>query len=207
VPRLAFLTHGDHAALDAAIDACLARTERTLYTRWRGYQFPRARPLQQPLTDTSSPSDRLRRARVFWDRTAQPRSLLMSRLERITDHIATQETQLFGDYELMLSNLLEAKSQFRKVVLIDPAGAKKLKEDEGQAITQLVVVEGKRSQLSAAKSAAASKGSAEGVAVAPPSPRVTIDPLRIVGGHKRKHSQAAPKTITSLVAPKTITSK
>lgn len=40
----------------------------------------------------------------------------MSRLERITDHIATQETQLFGDYELMLSNLLEAKSQFRKVV-------------------------------------------------------------------------------------------
>ena len=55
MPRLAFLTHGDHAALDAAIDACLARTERTLYTRWRGYQFPRARPLQQPLTDTSSP--------------------------------------------------------------------------------------------------------------------------------------------------------
>ena len=29
MPRLAFLTHGDHAALDAAIDACLARTERT----------------------------------------------------------------------------------------------------------------------------------------------------------------------------------
>jgi hypothetical protein len=28
VARLAFLAHGDHAALDAAIDACLARTER-----------------------------------------------------------------------------------------------------------------------------------------------------------------------------------
>jgi hypothetical protein len=35
VARLAFLAQGDHAALDAAIDACLARTERTLYTRWR----------------------------------------------------------------------------------------------------------------------------------------------------------------------------
>jgi hypothetical protein len=35
VARLAFLAHGDHAALDGAIDACLARTERTLYTRWR----------------------------------------------------------------------------------------------------------------------------------------------------------------------------
>ena len=33
--RLAFLAHGDHAALDAAIDACMARTERTLQTRWR----------------------------------------------------------------------------------------------------------------------------------------------------------------------------
>jgi hypothetical protein len=33
--RLAFLAHGDHTALDAAIDACLARTERTLQTRWR----------------------------------------------------------------------------------------------------------------------------------------------------------------------------
>jgi hypothetical protein len=35
VARLAFLAQGDHLALDAAIDACLARTERTLYTRWR----------------------------------------------------------------------------------------------------------------------------------------------------------------------------
>jgi hypothetical protein len=37
--RLAFLAQGDHAALDAAIDACLARTERTLYTRWRAISF------------------------------------------------------------------------------------------------------------------------------------------------------------------------
>jgi hypothetical protein len=35
VARVAFLAQGDHAALDAAIDACLARTERTLYVRWR----------------------------------------------------------------------------------------------------------------------------------------------------------------------------
>jgi hypothetical protein len=39
VVRLAFLAHGDYAALDAAIDACLARTERTLYTRWRAISF------------------------------------------------------------------------------------------------------------------------------------------------------------------------
>ena len=39
VARLAFLAHGDHAALDAAIDACLAHTERTLYTRWRAISF------------------------------------------------------------------------------------------------------------------------------------------------------------------------
>jgi hypothetical protein len=39
VARLAFLAHGDHAALDAAIDACLARTERTLHTRWRAISF------------------------------------------------------------------------------------------------------------------------------------------------------------------------
>jgi hypothetical protein len=31
VARLAFLAQGDHAALDAAIDACLTRTDRTLY--------------------------------------------------------------------------------------------------------------------------------------------------------------------------------
>jgi hypothetical protein len=30
VARLAFLARGDHAALDAAIDACLARRERSL---------------------------------------------------------------------------------------------------------------------------------------------------------------------------------
>jgi hypothetical protein len=39
VARLAFLANGDHAALDAAIDACLARTKRTLYTRWRAISF------------------------------------------------------------------------------------------------------------------------------------------------------------------------
>jgi hypothetical protein len=39
VARLAFLAQDDHAALDAAIDACLARTERTLYTRWRAIGF------------------------------------------------------------------------------------------------------------------------------------------------------------------------
>jgi hypothetical protein len=39
VARLVFLAQGDHAALDAAIDACLARTERTLYTRWRAISF------------------------------------------------------------------------------------------------------------------------------------------------------------------------
>jgi hypothetical protein len=39
VVRLAFLAQDDHAALDAAIDACLARTERTLYSRWRAISF------------------------------------------------------------------------------------------------------------------------------------------------------------------------
>ena len=39
VARLAFLAQDDHAALDAAIDACLARTERTLYIRWRAISF------------------------------------------------------------------------------------------------------------------------------------------------------------------------
>jgi hypothetical protein len=39
VARLAFLAQGDHAALDAAIDACLARTDRTLYIRWRAISF------------------------------------------------------------------------------------------------------------------------------------------------------------------------
>jgi hypothetical protein len=35
VARLAFLAHGDHPALDAAIEACLARRDRSLHTRWR----------------------------------------------------------------------------------------------------------------------------------------------------------------------------
>jgi hypothetical protein len=35
VARLAFLANGDLAALDAAIDACLARRDRSLRTRWR----------------------------------------------------------------------------------------------------------------------------------------------------------------------------
>ena len=49
VARLAFLAHGNHAALDAAIDACLARTERTLYTRWRAISFlARVRYEDQP---------------------------------------------------------------------------------------------------------------------------------------------------------------
>jgi hypothetical protein len=39
VARLAFLAHGDHAALDQAIAACLARRERSLYTRWRAISF------------------------------------------------------------------------------------------------------------------------------------------------------------------------
>lgn len=39
VARLAFLAHGDHAALDAAIDACLARTDRSLCVRWRAISF------------------------------------------------------------------------------------------------------------------------------------------------------------------------
>ena len=39
VARLAFLAQDDHAALDAAIGACLARTKRTLYTRWRAISF------------------------------------------------------------------------------------------------------------------------------------------------------------------------
>jgi hypothetical protein len=59
VARLAFLAHGDHAALDAAVDACLARTERTLYTRWRAISFlVRVRyedrsPPEQPATSSA----------------------------------------------------------------------------------------------------------------------------------------------------------
>ena len=39
VARLAFLAHGDHAALDAAMAACLARRDRSLRTRWRAISF------------------------------------------------------------------------------------------------------------------------------------------------------------------------
>ena len=57
VARLAFLAHGDHAALDAAIDACLAHTERTLYTRWRAISLlVRVRYEDQPTPDQPSPA-------------------------------------------------------------------------------------------------------------------------------------------------------
>ena len=57
VARLAFLAHGDHAALDAAIDACLARTERTLYTRWRAISFlVRVRYEDQPTPEQPATS-------------------------------------------------------------------------------------------------------------------------------------------------------
>jgi hypothetical protein len=52
VARLAFLAHGDHNGLDAAIDACLARTEHTLYARWRAISFlVRVRYEDQPTPD------------------------------------------------------------------------------------------------------------------------------------------------------------
>jgi hypothetical protein len=52
VARLAFLAQGNHAALDAAIDACLARTERILYSRWRAIGFlVRVRYEDQPTSD------------------------------------------------------------------------------------------------------------------------------------------------------------
>jgi hypothetical protein len=57
VARLAFLAHGDHAALDAAIDACLARTERTLFTRWRAISFlVRVRYEEQPTSGQRAPA-------------------------------------------------------------------------------------------------------------------------------------------------------
>ena len=57
VARLAFLAQGDHAALDAAIDACLARTERTLHTRWRAISFlVRVRYEDQPPPDQPATS-------------------------------------------------------------------------------------------------------------------------------------------------------
>jgi hypothetical protein len=58
VARLAFLAQGDHAALDAAIDACLARTERTLYIRWRAISFlVRVRYEDQPTPDQPAAAD------------------------------------------------------------------------------------------------------------------------------------------------------
>ena len=57
VVQLAFLAHGDHDALDAAIDACLARTERTLYTRWRAISLlVRVRYEDQPTADEPAAS-------------------------------------------------------------------------------------------------------------------------------------------------------
>jgi hypothetical protein len=59
VARLAFLAHGDHAALDAAIDACLARRDRSLRTRWRAIGFlARVRYEDQPLRGYRSRSQR-----------------------------------------------------------------------------------------------------------------------------------------------------
>jgi hypothetical protein len=58
VARLAYLAQGDHAALDAAIDACLARTERTLYIRWRAISFlVRVRYEDQPTPDQPAAAD------------------------------------------------------------------------------------------------------------------------------------------------------
>jgi hypothetical protein len=57
VARLTFLAHGDHVTLDAAIDACLARTGRTLYTRWRAISFlVRVRYEDQPTPEQSATS-------------------------------------------------------------------------------------------------------------------------------------------------------
>ena len=57
VPRLTFLARGNHAALDAAIEACLARTERTLYTRWRAISFlVRVRYQDQPTPEQPATS-------------------------------------------------------------------------------------------------------------------------------------------------------
>jgi hypothetical protein len=57
VARLAFLAQSDHAALDDAIDACLARTDRTLYTRWRAISFlVRVRYEEQPTPDQPATS-------------------------------------------------------------------------------------------------------------------------------------------------------
>jgi hypothetical protein len=55
VARLAILAQDDDASLDAAIDACLARTERTLYARWRAIGFlVRVRFVEEPAPRTST---------------------------------------------------------------------------------------------------------------------------------------------------------
>jgi hypothetical protein len=60
VARLAFLAQDDDAALDAAIDASLARTERTLFTRWRAISLlVRVRYQDQPIpAQPAASSDR-----------------------------------------------------------------------------------------------------------------------------------------------------
>jgi hypothetical protein len=55
VARLAFPAQGDHAALDAALDACLARTERTLYTPLAGHRLPGQGPLRGPANPLNRP--------------------------------------------------------------------------------------------------------------------------------------------------------
>jgi hypothetical protein len=71
VARLAFLAHGELAVLDQAIDASLARTERTLYTRWRGHQLPGQGPLQGPadriMFSTDYPYGSMTQAHAFLD--------------------------------------------------------------------------------------------------------------------------------------------
>ena len=64
VARLAFLAQDDDVALDAAIDACLARRDRSLHTRWRAISFlvrvryedhrPTAGERAAPLSPTAS---------------------------------------------------------------------------------------------------------------------------------------------------------
>jgi hypothetical protein len=57
VARLAFLAQGDHAAVDAAIAACLARIEPTLHTRWRAIGFlARVRYEDQPTREQPATS-------------------------------------------------------------------------------------------------------------------------------------------------------
>jgi hypothetical protein len=70
VARLAFLAQDHHAALDAAIDACLARTERSLYTRWRAISFlARVRYEDQP---TPGPAGHVQRRPLQRRQEADP---------------------------------------------------------------------------------------------------------------------------------------